>query len=118
MNEVGEAATPVLRSSRVMPFSPNLRSSLPRRLTRATATSVSRAASPVAPGSCSTGPATTTLPVDCSTTPRASSAVRPPTATLTVAIPSPEKLLSKEPFLRRRAIAIAWSPDRVTNPAP
>ena len=79
--------------------------------------SVSLAASPVAAGSCSTGPATTTLPLDCTTTPRASSTALPPLATFTRghAGRAEAGVDACRPAVKR-VTAIIWSAPSATQP--
>ena len=105
-------------STLVVPPVPNEVSTLPVASNLVSAMSVSRAASPAAVGSCSNGPATTTLPVDCTATPRDCSPVLPPAATLTVAIPSSENEASSVPSALILPTAMAWSPPGATNPTP
>ena len=100
----------MLTSTLVVPPSPKVASRAPAASKRVMAKSVSRPASPAAVGSCSNAPAITTLPLDCTATPREFSPVLPPGATLTVAKPSPEKVVSREPSAFNRATAMAWSP--------
>ncbi len=106
----GGTMSPVLRSTLVVPAVPKVVSRAPVASKREMAMSVSRAASPSAAGSCSVVPATTTLPEDCTTTPRDVSTALPPTAVLTVATPSSEKVASSVPSALRRATAMALSP--------